>query len=177
LLLLLLLATVAAQTPSRPPLSPAEGGAQARSSEMPRQSDTATLEQNFFALVRSGKPEKLFSYLSNGGVNVGKDAQHMTRQEVEEQINGRRGLYCKLFDSACMQAEIQLDNSKVHPCSYRELLTKSKKVRTAASETTRNGVRQAILVAEVKNDNCVGVGLIDFIFNYQSDGWKLFSIP
>jgi hypothetical protein len=162
---------------SRPPTASAEGGSQSRVSEMPQQSDTSMLEQNFFALMRAGNAKKFLSYVSKGGVNVGKEAQHMTREEVEDQLNNQRGLYCKLFDSACIQSEIQLDNSKVHPCSYRELLTKSKKVRTAGSETTRNGVRQAILVAEVKNDNCTGVGLVDFIFNYQSDGWKLFSIP
>jgi hypothetical protein len=166
-----------AQVSSRPSPSPAEGGAQTHTSELPQPSDTHALEQGFFSLIRSGKPGKLLSYVSKGGVDVGKDAQHLTRDEVEDQINNQRGLYCKLFDSACIQSEIQLDNSKVHACSYRELLTKSKKVRTAASETTRNGVRQAILVAEVKNDNCTGVGLIDFIFNRQSDGWKLFSIP
>lgn len=158
-------------------MSPAEGGAQSRSTDLTQQNDTHELEQSFFALIRSGKPEKLLSYVSKGGVNVGKDAQHLTREDVRDQIANQRGLYCKLFDSACIQSEIQLDNSKVHACSYRELLTKSKKVRTAASETTRNGVHQAILVAEVKNDNCTGVGLIDIIFNRQSDGWKLFSIP
>ena len=48
---------------------------------------------------------------------------------LEDQITNQRGVYCKLFDSACIQSEIQLDNSTVHACSYRELLTKSKKVR------------------------------------------------
>ncbi len=42
---------------------------------------------------------------------------------------------------------------------------------------TRNGVQQAVLVAEVKNDQCSNAGLIDFIFNLEADGWKLFSIP
>ena len=63
------------------------------------------------------------------------------------------------------------------PCSYRELLTQSGKVRTASTETTRNGVRQAILIAEVHNQKCAGPGLIDFIFNFHQGGWKLFSIP
>jgi hypothetical protein len=62
-------------------------------------------------------------------------------------------------------------------CSDRELLTHSEKVRTAATETVRNGVRQAIMVAEVKNKNCGGANLVDFIFNYEHGGWKLFSAP
>ena len=62
-------------------------------------------------------------------------------------------------------------------CSYRELLTHSEKVRTAATEAMRGGVRQAILVAEVKNDQCSGLGLIDFIFNEGHSGWELFSAP
>jgi hypothetical protein len=50
-------------------------------------------------------------------------------------------------------------------------------VRTAATEAVRGGVRQAILVAEVKNDQCAGLGLIDFIFNEGHGGWELFSSP
>jgi hypothetical protein len=112
-----------------------------------------------------------------GGVNVGREAQHLSRSEVEDQIAHHTGLYCKLFDSSCIQSEIKLDQSNVRACSYRELLRSSKDVHTAATETTRNGVQQAILVARMKNDNCSGVGLVDFIFNLHSDGWKLFSIP
>jgi hypothetical protein len=42
---------------------------------------------------------------------------------------------------------------------------------------TRNGVRQAVLVARIENRQCPGDKLIDFIFNLQADGWKLFSVP
>jgi hypothetical protein len=138
---------------------------------------SAQLEKDFFAVVRSGDATKFLTYVSEGGVNAGRDAQHLSHAEVEDQLAHHTGLYCKLFDSACIQSELKLDQSNVRACSYRELLTKSQNVHTAATETTRNGVRQAILVARMKNDNCAGVGLVDFIFNLQSDGWKLFSIP
>ncbi len=138
---------------------------------------SAQLEKDFFAVVRSGDATKFLTYVSEGGVNAGRDAQHLSHAEVADQLAHHTGLYCKLFDSACIQSEIKLDQSNVRACSYRELLTKSQDVHTAATETTRNGVRQAILVARIKNDNCAGVGLVDFIFNLQSDGWKLFSIP
>src|SRR5450759_4503226 len=67
--------------------------------------------------------------------------------------------------------------SSSRDCSDRELLTHSEKVRIAASETVRNGVRQAILVAQVKNKRCGGTNLVDFIFNYVQGEWKLFSAP
>jgi hypothetical protein len=137
----------------------------------------AQLEKTFFALVRSGDEKQFLAYVPEGGVNVGREPQHLTRAEVEDQITHHSGLYCKLFDSSCIPSELKLDQSNVRACSYRELLTKSQEAHTAATETTRNGVRQAFLVARVKNDNCAGVGLVDFIFNLQSDGWKLFSIP
>lgn len=135
------------------------------------------LEHDFFASIRAGDAKQLLTYVPAGGVNVGSKAEHLTRAEVEDQLTQHTGLYCKLFDSSCIQSEIRLDNSNVRACSYRELLTKSSDVHTVATETTRNGVRQAILVARMKNDNCAGVGLVDFIFNLQADGWKLFSIP
>ena len=128
-------------------------------------------------MLRAGDEKSFLTYVPEGGVNVGANAQHLSQAEVEDQLTHHTGLYCKLFDSACIQSEIKLDQSNVRACSYRELLTKSQDVHTAATETTRNGVRQAILVARMKNDNCAGVGLVDFIFNLQSDGWKLFSIP
>ncbi len=135
-----------------------------------------TLKRQFFAVVRTGDAKKFLSYIPAGGVNLGREAQHTSREEVEQQLLAHGALYCKLFDSGCINAPIDLGNS-VPTCSYRELLTHSQKVRTAATETTRNGVRQAILVAEIKNDRCTNQKLIDFIFNLEAGEWKLFSIP
>jgi len=165
-----------AQTHSQPS-APAAGKVASGERSKSESGSAKQLEQTFFALLRQGDANKLLSYIPAGGVNVGAKTQHLTRAQVEEQLTHHEELYCKLFDSACLTSEIRLDQSNVRPCSYRELLTKSQDVRTAATETTRNGVRQAILVARMKNDNCAGVGLVDFIFNLQSDGWKLFSIP
>lgn len=132
------------------------------------------LEHAFFDIIRGGDTAQFLSYLPQDGVNLGGDAQHTSRSDIEEQFTHRTGLYCKLFDSACLRRS---GSSDPLACSYRELLTQSDKVRTASTETTRNGVRQAILVAEVHSQKCAGPVLIDFIFNYQQGGWKLFSIP
>jgi hypothetical protein len=165
---------LSAQPDSKKPTTAASntGG----SSAPPRGSSAAELERNFFAILRSGDALKFLSYIPEDGVNVGRDAQHTTRAEIEEQLTNRKGLYCQLFDSSCIQSTIKLDAS-APACSYRELLTQSEKVRTASTETTRNHVRQAILAAEVHNQKCAGPVLIDFIFNYHQGGWKLFSIP
>ena len=141
----------------------------------PRSNPTA-LAQDFFAAIREGNAKKVLSYVPKHGVNLGAEAQPVTRAEVEQQFLAHRGLYCRLFDSSCINAPINLDNS-ARACSYRELLTHSQKVRTAASAMTRNGVQQAVLVARIQNDRCPNGKLIDFIFNLEADGWKLFSIP
>lgn len=143
--------------------------------EKPSES-SKTLEQEFFAALRSGDTGKVLSYVPERGVSVGSETQHVSRKEIEEQFKSRRGLFCKFFDSSCIDAEINLGNSR-RTCSDRELLTHSEKARTASSEMIRGGVQQAVLVAEVKNDQCSNAGLIDFIFNLDADGWKLFSIP
>jgi hypothetical protein len=136
----------------------------------------AALERGFFTAIREGDVKKFLSYLPDEDVLVGPQATPTGRAEVEEQLLHHRDLYCKLFDSSCIEAPIKLDAGQ-RACSDRELLTHSEKVRTAATETMRNGVRQAILVAEVKNDPCGGAKLIDFIFNFTHGEWKLFSIP
>jgi len=138
--------------------------------------EPAVLAREFFAAIREGDAKKFLTYIPEQGVDIGSRASHLSRAEVEQQFAQHRGLYCKLFDSSCIQSPIKLDNS-LPPCSYRELLTHSEKVRTAATEALRGGVRQAILVAEVKNDQCSGLGLIDFIFNEGHSGWELFSAP
>lgn len=133
---------------------------------------TSELENQFFAIVRDGDALQFLAYIPEDGVNLGRDAKHATREEVEDQLTQKKALYCKLFDSHCLAKE-----TKSAACSYREMLTSSQKVRTASTETTRNNVRQAILVAQVQNDKCGGAVLIDFIFNQQKGDWKLFSIP
>lgn len=143
--------------------------------EKPTESSKA-LEQEFFSAIRSGDAAKVLSYIPERGVSVGSETQQLSRKEIAEQFKSHRGLFCKLFDTSCIDAAINLGNS-LRTCSDRELLTHSDKVRTASSEMTRSGVQQAVLVAEVKNDQCSNAGLIDFIFNLDADGWKLFSIP
>lgn len=162
-----------AQSSAEKPAPPQSDSA---SSAKPPGPSHAVLEREFFAVVRSGSAQQFLAYVPDDGVNIGRDAEHNSRAEIESQLTSRKGLYCTLFDSSCIQLTIKLDAS-TPPCSYRELLTQSEKVRTASTETTRNGVRQAILVAEVHNQKCAGPGLIDFIFNYHKGGWKLFSIP
>ena len=134
------------------------------------------LEKQFFEAIRAGNAQDVLSYVSKGGVNVGPDAQHASREGVEQEFASHRGLYCRLFESSCIQAPVDLANS-AHTCSYRDLLAHSKEVKTAASALTRGGVRQGILVARIKNDECPNQNLIDFVFNLQADGWKLFSVP
>lgn len=146
-------------------------------SAAPEKSQSAkTLEQQFFAAIRAGDADKVLSYVPKSGVNVGSESHHLDRTDIEDDFQKHRGLYCRLFDSSCIDAAINLGDSQ-RACSDRELLTNSEKVRLASSEMTRNNVQQAVLVAEVKNDKCSNSGLIDFIFNLDADGWKLFSIP
>jgi hypothetical protein len=133
------------------------------------------LEREFFAIIRNGDALQFLAYVPEDGVNLGRYAEHSTRDEIAEQLTHRTGLYCRLFDSSCIPQAGKSDSAL--QCSDRELLTQSEKVRTASTETTRNGVRQAILVAEVHNQKCPAQALIDFIFNYQKGGWRLFSIP
>jgi hypothetical protein len=148
----------------------------AESSQAGTSASTAALEREFFSALREGNTKAFLAYVPAEGVNLGSEPQHASREEIEQQFQSHRGLYCKLFDASCIDAPIDLGNS-ARACSYRELLTRSDKVSTAASEVTRSGVRQAVLVARIKNDQCSNPKLIDFIFNFEADGWKLFSIP
>src|SRR5262249_31144221 len=137
-----LCAAVLAQAPGNP------DKAQATDSTKPV--SPAVLEREFFAVIREGDALKFLAYVSEDGLHLGRDADHNSRWEIEDELTHRTGLYCKLSDSPCIPADKKADSGG-KLCSYRELLTQSDKVRTASTETTRNNVRQAILVAEVHN--------------------------
>jgi len=141
-----------------------------------RKASAQALRQEFFDALKQGDAKRVLQYVPPQGINTGARPEHVTHAEVEQQFLHHRGLYCRLFDSSCIETSIRLDASAAS-CSYRELLNHSESVRTAASETVRSGVTQAILVAEVKNSRCGGTRLIDFIFNREGDGWRLFSVP
>ena len=81
---------------------------------------TATLERDFFAALREGDAKKFLSYVPEGR-SLLASSQAVSRTEVEEQLSHHRGLYCKLFDSSCIDAPIKLDASS-RTCSDRELL-------------------------------------------------------
>ncbi len=147
-----------------------------RAAQSSTSKETETLKRDFIAVLREGNTQKFLSYVPVEGLNLGSQPQHETRDDVAQQLEHHRGLYCKLFDTSCLEAPIKLDAS-ARGCSYREALNKSKNPRIAATETVRNGVTQAILVAQPNAKQCPGNKLIDFIFNYDHGGWKLFSVP
>ena len=117
----------------------AQSASSTSTSTHPAAEPPAELEREFFAAIREGDAKKFLSYVPEQGINVGPRAQHVSRPEIEQQFTQHRDLYCKLFDSSCIQTAIKLDAS-AHACSYRELLTRSEKVRTAATEAVRGGV-------------------------------------
>jgi hypothetical protein len=93
------------------------------STQHPAAPEPALLEREFFAAIREGDTKKFLSYVPEKGMNVGSRAEHVDRAEIEQQFAQHRGLYCKLFDSSCIQSPIKLD-AGVRTCSYRELLTR-----------------------------------------------------
>src|ERR1035438_8033023 len=74
---------------------------------------TAALERDFFAALRQANARKFLSYVPEEGLHVGPQAQPLSRAEVEEQLSHRRDLYCKLFDSSCIDTAIKIGRAHV----------------------------------------------------------------
>src|SRR5271157_5916594 len=91
--------------------SAAQSASGASISQQTASEPTAALERELFAAIREGDAKKFLSYVPEQGMNVGPQAKHMTRSEVEQQFAQHRDLYCKLFDSSCIQSAIRLDAS------------------------------------------------------------------
>ena len=69
------------------------------------------LERQMFAIVREGDALRFLGYVPEDGVNLGRDAVHTNRAEIEDQLTHHTGVYCKLFDSTCLQPPGKADAS------------------------------------------------------------------
>lgn len=72
-------------------------------------------------VLRVGKAEDFLDFCSKNGVIFGIDQPEIAVREMRRQIRQKRGVYCLLFDTNCLQKEKGFESS----FSYRQLLSES----------------------------------------------------
>ena len=133
------------------------------------------------AVIKTGTPASVMSYLSPKGVVVDMDGERVSLPEIRKQFAGKSGLYCRWFDTDCLKREMGDQSGGVftqrttEPRSYREILRLADKAEYAASidpDSPRHGEASVCLHgAQLSND---GAGyLLEFGFERTAAGWRL----
>jgi hypothetical protein len=144
-----------------------------------RQLETTT--RNLVAALKNGTPASVLPFLSSRGVVLDMDGERASLAEVRRQFARRSGLYCRWFDTPCLQHEIEDQSGGVftqhtsEPRSYRDIIRLAEKTEfTVAIDPDRPSQGSASVClhgAKLSND---GAGyLLEFGFEHTASGWKL----
>lgn len=91
--------------------------------------------EQFLALLESGEPEKFPDLCSEDGVVFGLDPPAIPLKKIREEIENRTGIYCLLFDTACLRKQAAGQKSG-KPDSGR-LLSVRERLRSATAREAR----------------------------------------
>jgi hypothetical protein len=144
-----------------------------KDNKAPVPGDLEKLEQSFVLAIKAKDTEAFLRLVSDGGMYLGVDAEKSSKKAIANQIGARKGVYCLLFESACLRAETRRDT-----CSYSQLLSDGDEEHTSTTLGNFDNRAQAELTVMVRNDKCnSGPESLSFIFNHEPSGWKLVAIP
>ena len=135
--------------------------------------DLEKLEQSFVLAIKAKDTEWFLRLVSDGGMYLGADARKSSKKAIANQIGARQGVYCLLFELACLRAETSRDTG-----SHSQLLSDGDEVHTSPTLGNFDNRAQAELTEMVRNYKCnSGPEPLSFIFNHEPSGWKLVAIP
>lgn len=107
-------------------LSPAQSAKKPAKTPAQRQLETTT--RALLSALQAGSPAAVAPYISSRGLVVDMDGERLTPAELRRQFAGKTGLYCRWFDTPCLQREMEeqsggiLTQRTAEPRAYRELL-------------------------------------------------------
>ena len=125
--------------------------------------------------IKSGKPEKLMPLLSTRGVFLGTDGPLVSVPAIHKQMSTRTGIYCVIYDSACLKKELNDSRKKAGASpdttgimSFRDQLERSNvTIKTSMSS-------EASSCSGTTSD---GSPSFDLEWKRTSSGWKIAAIP
>lgn len=176
---LLLVGSMAAQQPTPPAQQPAPPAGEPSAEELEK--EFARAAEQFLALLESGDPEKFPDLCSEDGVVFGLDPPAVPLKQIRKEIENRTGVYCVLFDTACLRqqaAEQKSGKSAAGLLSVRERL-RSATAREARIELTAvdelwAGDLQVEL--ELPSPPPRRREVLEFSFERTGGGWRLIAI-
>ena len=154
------------------PLRAREGAPNEKAAPLPK--DLEELQQRFLLTIREKKADLFLRFVSEGGMYLGVDGEKLPKSNLARQIKMKKGVYCLLFDSACLKAETHKES-----CSYSQLMSDADELKAGTTLGNYKNTPQAEIIVSVRGHRCetYGVQNLNFIFNKEPSGWRLVAVP
>jgi hypothetical protein len=85
------------------PLQVTEDASNEKAAPLPK--DLEELQQRFLLAIKEKKADRFLGFVSEGGMYLRVDGEKLPKNNIARQIKMKKGVYCLLFDSACLKAE------------------------------------------------------------------------
>ena len=126
------------------------------------------LQQRFLLAIKEKKADRFLGFVSEGGIYLGVDGEKLPKSNLARQIKMKKGVYCLLFDSACLRTETHDET-----CSYSEMLSDGDRLKISTSLRNYEHTPQAEITVSVRGYPCASnPEMLNFIFNREASGWR-----
>jgi hypothetical protein len=160
-----------------------DSGAQTRPNGCPAGIQRNVLDQELdgaasalISAIKSENPKNLMALLAANGVYLGVDGPLVPLTSIRKQMATRSGVYCVIFDSACLRKEVNESRKRSGATatdeeilSFHDHILKESDVAiktTLAADTSSCGATTSD-----------GSALFDLEWERTSKGWKIVAIP
>lgn len=164
-------------------LLPAASAAQTTTRAQRRQltAELSRAAQELLAVIEKGEPAEFSKHVSRIGASFGVGTAALKPDAIEKQVASRTGIYCVLFDTACLMAEKEKKAALgAGPVSYRELLARAKSRRIEASVNEESGDLTGMVAVRftgLPSDWRWSKEPLEFYFVRDRGAWMLSSVP
>jgi hypothetical protein len=155
------------------PLRETDGASKEKTAAVPK--DLEELQEHFLRAIKEKNAHLFLGFVSDDGIYLGVDSEKLPKKDVAREIRMRKGVYCLLFDSACLRAETHDETCSY---SYSEMLSDLDKLKISTSLGHYQNTPQAEITVSVRDYRCPSnPEMLNFIFNRERSGWRLVAIP
>lgn len=133
--------------------------------------------------IEKNRPGQLGALIAEQGIVLGVDAPATPKKLLIEDLQGKRGFFCMLFDSTCLQRKDAEDRRRANvPPRQEKLLSYREEIMTATSEyaicslvADANGRASTMLI--VLNKRTPKQKHLTLEFTLEKNQWKLSGLP
>jgi hypothetical protein len=130
--------------------------------------------QKLVAVLENGAPEEFPDFVSSRGLSFGYDTPAIALSSIKEDIARKTGLYCALFDTACLRVEGAKYEERVEKLvSSRDKINLLPQTVHISRGSATSG---SAVLCVLRDDGCDSSRAVIFTFSLKDGEWKLVSL-